>query len=240
MYPLMPQQGQACHNSLSNMPAGSPPIWGPLSLTDGWGSEAKEMTGRVHNNWLFAPRLLVLHCFSWIILQNDSFRNTYCHLGLCNSKLPKKRSFGFFFFNKIIKSQLQGWRGGGGEMPVSGSQGLIHLRQGVKGLSSSTPFHWLHTHTQIHLAAWIRAWGYPLATRKQFRGQSQALMNPFTSEESHQADEIIHPKWAQTDSVLRDESVHAPVALPVSTEVWPLNGRAAGVYHRQLFHGWSE
>lgn len=63
--PAMPQQGQASHRSVSSMPAGTPPIWVPfVSHRGDGGSEAEEVTGRVHNDWLFALELVIPHCYS--------------------------------------------------------------------------------------------------------------------------------------------------------------------------------
>lgn len=47
------------------MPAVTPPIWVPfVSHRGDEGSEAEEVTGRVHNDWLFALELVIPHCYS--------------------------------------------------------------------------------------------------------------------------------------------------------------------------------
>ena len=184
------------------------------------GSEAEAVTGRVYKNWLPAQGLFgFLHCFSWRILQEDSFRALTAIWGYIIASIWISD---YLKFLQNHQSPIPGLREGRGWedlkfLSLEADSLLLRKARCPRLDIFCYPFHWLHTQAN--------ALGSLLAKHRdtRLRGETssgngfilQAQMNQSSFQRGQQrAGKDMPLKSAQIDSVYKqEENAHILVCL---------------------------
>lgn len=181
-------------------------FWGLfVSLGGDTGSEAEEMTGGLYKNWLPAPTAIrFLHCFSWKILQKDSFKMLIALRGYIIASIQISDYLNFLQNHQSPIPGL-GERRGWEDLKflsLAADSWLLRKARCQRLDTFPDPFHWLRT--------WVNALGSLVDEHRDtnLRGETssgkgfilQARMNLSSFQRGHQqAGKDMPLKWAQTD-----------------------------------------
>ena len=194
-------------------------FWGLfVSLGGDTGSETEEITDGLYKNWLPAPAAIrFLHCFSWEILQKDSFK---MFIALRGYIIASIRISDYLNFLQNHQSPIPGLgeRRGWEDLKflsLAADSWLLRKTRCQKLDTFPYPFHWLRR--------WANALGSLVDEHRDtnLRGETslgkgfilQARMNLSSFQRGHQrAGKDMPLKWAQTDC-RQGESSHITVCL---------------------------